>query len=103
MDELDAADDFLDDETTKIHDLPESDYPADADATVIAKEASAPFIAEQRLTPVVPTASPLENVVPDLFGPAVGESFGPAPGEFIDASLLDPGVPTVPPPADPEP
>jgi len=103
MDELDAADDFLDDETTKIHDLPESDYPADADATVIAKEASAPFVAEQRRTPVVPTASSLQNAVPDLFGPAVGESFGPAPGEFIDASLLDPGVPTVPPPANPVP
>jgi uncharacterized protein (TIGR02266 family) len=103
MDELDAADDFLDDETTKVHDLPESDYPADADATVIAKEASAPFVAEQRRTPVVPAASPLENAVPDLFGPAVGESFGPAPGEFIDASLLDPAVPTVPPPANPVP
>ena len=101
MDELDAADDFLDDETTKIHDLPESDYPADADATVIAKEAASPFIAEQRRTPVVPaaSASPSQNAVPDLFGPAVGESFGPAPGEFIDASLLDPAVPTVPPPA----
>ncbi|MBW2158442.1 MAG: PEGA domain-containing protein [Deltaproteobacteria bacterium] len=101
MDELDAADDFLDDETTKIHELPESDYPADADATVIAKEAAAPFIAQQRRTPLVPAASssPLENAVPDLFGPAVGESFGPAPGEFIDASLLDPEVLTVPPPA----
>jgi uncharacterized protein (TIGR02266 family) len=100
-DELDAADDFLDHETTKIHDLPESDYPADADATVIAKEAASPFIAEQRRTPVVPaaSASPSRNAVPDLFGPAVGESFGPAPGEFIDASLLDPAVPTVPPPA----
>jgi hypothetical protein len=101
MDELDAADDFLDNETTKVHDLPESDYPADADATVIAKEAASPFIAEQRRTPVVPAdlAPPMANAVPDLFGPAVGESFGPAPGEFIDASLLDPAVPTVPPPA----
>ena len=101
MDELDAEDDFLDDETTKIHELPESDYPADADATVIAKEAASPFIAQQRRTPVVPAASSsaLENAVPDLFGPAVGESFGPAPGEFIDASLLDPEVLTVPPPA----
>jgi hypothetical protein len=35
--------------------------------------------------------------VPDLFGPAAAQSFGPAPGEFIDASLLDPAVPTVPP------
>ena len=115
MDEFDETDDFLDDETTKIHDLPESDrpaasghavesdYPADADATVIAAEAASPFIAEQRRTPLVPAAtvpsSPLQDAVPDLFGPEVAESFGPAPGEFIDASLLDPGVQTVPPPA----
>ena len=102
MDELDAEDDFLDDETTKIHDLPESDFPADADATVIAKEAASPFIAEQRLTPVVPASAAmpeLRGAVPDLFGPGVGDSFGPAPGEFIDASLLDPAVQTVPPPA----
>ncbi len=103
MDELDAMDDFLDDETTKVHELPESGYPADADATVIAKEAALPFVAEQRLTPVVSAASasqsPPANAMPDLFGPGVGESFGPAPGEFIDASLLDPAVPTVPPPA----
>jgi uncharacterized protein (TIGR02266 family) len=100
MDALDAEDDFLDDETTKIHDLQESDYPADADATVIAKEAASPFDAEQRMTPVVPaaSASELQTAVPDLFGPGVGESFGPAPGEFIDASLLDPAVLTVPPP-----
>ncbi len=109
MPELD--DDFLDDETTKIHELGESnpptnsDYPHDADATVIAKEASAPFMAEQRMTPVVPaaSASSLQNALPDLFGPDVAESFGPAPGEFIDASLLDPAVPTVPPPAAPVP
>jgi len=98
---MDAEDDFLDDETTKIHDLEASDYPADAEATVIAKEAALPFAAEQRMTPVVPAASRsnLETAVPDLFGPGVGESFGPAPGEFIDASLLDPAVPTVPPSA----
>ncbi len=103
MDELDSDDDFLENETTKIHDLHDSDYPADADATVIAKDASSPFLAEQRLTPVVPAASapqsPLAHAVPDLFGPGVGDSFGPAPGEFIDASLLHPAVPTVPPPA----
>ncbi|UCH29221.1 MAG: PEGA domain-containing protein [Myxococcales bacterium] len=34
--------------------------------------------------------------MPDLFGP---DSFGPAPGELIDASLLDPAVVTVPPKA----
>jgi uncharacterized protein (TIGR02266 family) len=103
LDELDAQDDFLDDETTKIQELPESDYPADADATVIAKEAASPFIAQQRRTPVVPaspaSSSPSETAVPDLFGPGVVDSFGPAPGEFIDASLLDPAVPTVPPAA----
>jgi len=103
MDELDAEDDFLENETTKVQDLPESDFPADADATVIAKEAVSPFMTEQRRTPVVPatsaSSSPLESAVPDLFGPGVVDSFGPAPGEFIDASLLDPAVPTVPPPA----
>jgi len=45
----------------------------------------------------------LQAGVPDLFDPAIDESFGPAPGEFIDASLLDPGVQTVPPPAAPVP
>jgi hypothetical protein len=100
MEELDAAEDFLDDETTKIHDDIESDYPADVDATVIAKDASSAFLAEKRQTPVVPAASQPQGVVPDLFGP---DSFGPAPGEFIDASLLDPAVPTVPPPGAPVP
>jgi len=107
MDELDAEDDFLDEETTKVHELLESDYPADVDATVIAKDASSAFVAERRPTPVVPTGSTpspeLRSAVPDLFGPAVAESFGPAPGEFIDASLLDPAVATVPPPAEPMP
>jgi uncharacterized protein (TIGR02266 family) len=100
MEELDAAEDFLDDETTKIHDDIESDYPADVDATVIAKDASSAFLAEKRQTPVVPRASQPQGAVPDLFGP---DSFGPAPGEFIDASLLDPAVPTVPPPGAPVP
>jgi len=100
MEELDAAEDFLDNETTKIHDHFESDYPVDADATVVARDASSAFLAEKRQTPVVPavTAPPPTSVVPDLFGP---DSFGPAPGEFIDASLLDPAVPTVPPPGAP--
>lgn len=99
MDELDAEDDFLDDETTKVHELAESDFPADADATVVARDASSAFIAEKLPTPVVPAASssPLQDAVPDLFGPGTADSFGPAEGEFIDASLLDPGVPTVPP------
>jgi uncharacterized protein (TIGR02266 family) len=100
MDELDAEDDFLDEETTKIQDLATSEFP-DADATVISKDAVSPFAGERRRTPVVPTAaaSAFEEAVPDLFGPAAAQSFGPAPGEFIDASLLDPGVPTVPPPS----
>jgi hypothetical protein len=98
MDEYDD-DDFVDNETTKVQHLPTTDFPSsDADATVIASET--PFLDQRRQTPVVPSqserASPLENAVPDLFGP---DSFGPAPGEVIDASLLDPGVATVPPKA----
>jgi uncharacterized protein (TIGR02266 family) len=110
MDEFDAADDFLDDETTKIQELPEptvSEFPADADATVIAAEAASSFTGQQRRTPLVPAASasssPLTSAVPDLFGPGLADSFGPAPGEFIDASLLDPAVQTVPPPGAPVP
>jgi uncharacterized protein (TIGR02266 family) len=105
MDELDAGDDFLDEETTKVQELAElraSDFPADADATVIASEAASHFVGEQRRTPLVPAVSassaPLTSSVPDLFGPSIADSFGPAPGEFIDASLLDPAVQTVPPP-----
>jgi uncharacterized protein (TIGR02266 family) len=94
MDELDAEDDFLDNETTKVQELPTSEFP-DAAATVVASEL--PFVQEKRQTPVVPAAaSPLQDAVPDLFGP---DSFGPAPGELIDASLLDPAVVTVPPKA----
>jgi len=96
LDPLGELDDFLDEETTKIQDFPSSDYP-DADATVISREAAAPFVAERRPTPVVPAASSLRDAVPDLFGPEAADSFGPAPGEFIDASLLDPDVRTVPP------
>ena len=105
VEELDADDDFLDNETTKVQELSKSDYPADGDATVIASEVS-PFIVEKRQTPVVaassiapqpePPSEPRPSAVSDLFGP---DSFGPAPGEVIDASLLDPAVPTVPPPA----
>jgi hypothetical protein len=103
FDELDPEDDFLEEETTKVHDHFVSAFPADADATVVAAEAALPFTSEKRLTPVVASPnssrSPLESEVPDLFGPGIADSFGPAPGEFIDASLLDPGVVTVPPPA----
>jgi uncharacterized protein (TIGR02266 family) len=98
--DLDAEDDFLDEETTKVKELALSDYP-DADATAVAKDIS-PFLRERRPTPVVPStrsSSPLEDAVPDLFGSVDGDSnsFGPAPGEFIDPRLLDPAVPTVPP------
>jgi len=100
MEELDAEDDFLDEEPTKIQDLASSEYP-EAGATVVAKDAAAAFAVERRQTPVVPMAaassSALQDGLPDLFGPAAAQSFGPAPGEFIDASLLDPAVPTVPP------
>ena len=98
MEELDAEDDFLDDETTKVQELPTASQYPDAAATVIASEV--PFLDEKRQTPVVPAASQsssaLRDAVPDLFGP---DSFGPAPGELIDASLLDPAVATVPPKA----
>jgi uncharacterized protein (TIGR02266 family) len=103
-------DDFVDNETTTVQALPTSDFPEpEADATVVAAES--PFERERRQTPVVAAVpesvspleeeapgpvSPLEAAVPDLFGP---DSFGPAPGEVIDASLLDPAVPTVPPKA----
>ena len=95
MDELDD-DDFLDDETTKVQELPTASEFPDAAATVVAAES--PFAVEKRQTPVVPASesSRLEEAVPDLFGP---DSFGPAPGELIDASLLDPAVATVPPKA----
>jgi uncharacterized protein (TIGR02266 family) len=102
FDELDPEDDFLEEETTKVHDHFASAYPADADATVVAREVPSPFAVERRPTPVVASPassrSPLESEVPDLFGPGIADSFGPAPGEFIDASLLNPGVVTVPPP-----
>ena len=57
MDELDAEDDFLDNETTKVQELPTvSEYP-DAAATVVASES--PFAAERLRTPVVPAVKPL--------------------------------------------
>ena len=102
VEELDADEDFLDEETTRIHDYPERD------ATVVAGAGAVPFVPERRRTPVVPaeaSRSQLEADVPDLFGPDMAASFvpagglEPAPGESVDPSLLDPAVPTVPPPA----
>ncbi|MEM8607992.1 MAG: TIGR02266 family protein [Myxococcota bacterium] len=101
MEEFNAEDDFLDDEQTRIHDYP------DPDATVVGGSAAAFMPGPPRQTPVVeaPTPSRLETEIPDLFGPDIASSFSPsgglepAPGEILDSSLLDPAVPTVPPPA----
>ncbi|HSN84604.1 MAG TPA: TIGR02266 family protein [Polyangiales bacterium] len=99
LDPYGEEDDFLDEETTKVKELPVSDFP-DADATVVSKDVS-PFFRERQPTPVVPMASasssPLEDAVPDLFESTDIDSFGPAPGEHIDPRLLDPAVATVPP------
>jgi uncharacterized protein (TIGR02266 family) len=92
MEELDAEEDFLDNETTKIHDGYESDYPHAAQ-TVVSHDAASHFAAEKRPTPVVPTDK-RESRVSDLFGP---DSFGPAV-DSIDPRLLDPDTATVPPP-----
>lgn len=98
MDDFDDDDDFLDNETTKVQELPSASEFPDAAATVVASET--PFAMDPRVTPVVPAStaprSSLAQEVPDLFGP---DSFGPAAGELIDASLLDPAVVTVPPKA----
>ncbi len=114
INELNAEDDFLDDETTKIRDFaeydysetsdPASDYP-DADPTVVTAEAASAFAAEKRATPVVasPSSSPLNDAVPDLFASAAGDSLGPVSGEPIRARLLDPAAPGVPPPGAPVP
>ncbi len=93
FEELDPEDDFLENETTKIHEYPNESYRPEAAATVVAKDAAAAFSHERRATPVVPADvmanEPLEADVPDLFGPAVTDSFGPGPGEVIDASMFE--------------
>lgn len=101
VEEFDAAEDFRDDEQTRIHDYP------DPDATVVGGSAAAFMPGPPRQTPLVeaPKPSRLETEIPDLFGPDIASSFSPpdgvepAPGELLDSSLLDPAVPTVPPPA----
>ncbi len=100
LEEFDAEDDFLDEEKTRIHDYP------DADQTIVGGAGSVPFAPERRPTPLMPAVgapSPLEAEIPDLFSDAVepiqAGGLQPAPGEFLDSSLLDPAVPTVPPPA----
>jgi len=95
FDEIDPEDDFLEDETTKIHEYPTASYRPEAAATVIAKDASALLHSERQATPMVPAkASRRESVeggVQDLFGSADVDSFGPAPGEVIDAHFFDSG------------
>ena len=86
---MDAEEDFLDDETTKIHEGYESDYPHAA-RTVVSHDAASQFTAEKRPTPVVP-ASETDSRVSDLFGP---DSFGPAV-DAIDPQQLDSDQPAV--------
>ena len=83
MEELDAEDDFLDDETTRIHESYEPDYPHAA-KTVVSHDAASEFSTEKRATPVVSTRQ-TESRVSDLFGP---DSFGPAV-DSIDPKVLD--------------
>jgi uncharacterized protein (TIGR02266 family) len=94
LDDIDPDDDFLDDETTKIHDYPGESYPPDAAATVVAAASAMPMLNQKMATPVVPAdptgRNPLETEVPDLFGAGAADSFGPNPGEVIDAQLLEP-------------
>ncbi|MGB3053118.1 MAG: TIGR02266 family protein [Polyangiales bacterium] len=99
FDELDPEDDFLDDETTKIHEYPGESYRPEAAATVIAKDAAALLYSERQATPMVPAGKTrgesFESAVPDLFGSGDVDSFGPAPGEVIDADFFDSGNPPV--------
>ncbi|MBT8451702.1 MAG: TIGR02266 family protein [Deltaproteobacteria bacterium] len=93
FDEIDPEDDFLDDEATKVHEYPSESYRPEAVDTVIAKDASALLDAEKKPTPMVradePTDESLKGGVPDLFGTGDVDSFGPAPGEVIDADFFD--------------
>ncbi len=93
LDDVDLDDDFLESETTKVHDYPIESYRPEAAATVIAKDAMSPLLAERRATPVVPaddtTGRQFEDSVPDLFGPESVDSIGPAPGEVIDVKMFE--------------
>ncbi|MGB9340242.1 MAG: TIGR02266 family protein, partial [Polyangiales bacterium] len=93
LDDVDPDDDFLESETTKVHDYPAESYRPEAAATVIAKDAMSPLFAERRATPVVPagdtTGHSFEDSVPDLFGPESPDSVGPAPGEIIDVKMFE--------------
>ena len=91
FEEVDPEDDFLENETTKIHDYPAESYRPDAAATVIAKDAASALDYERRATPVVPADmtenNPLTSDVPDLFAPGAADSFGP--GEVIDTKMFE--------------
>ncbi len=93
FDEIDPDDDFLEDETTKIHEYPTESYRPEAAATVIAKDTAALLHSERLAVPNVPAGKTMgesiEGGVQDLFGSADVDSFGPAPGEVIDADFFD--------------
>jgi len=99
FDEIDPEDDFLEDETTKVHEYPLDSHRPEATATVIAKDASALLPSERhampKATPKVrsdaTTGESFEGSVQDLFGSGDVDSFGPAPGEVIDAHFFDSG------------
>jgi len=99
FDEFDPEDDFLEDETTKVHEYPLDSYRPEAAATVIAKDASALLDSERQAMPKATpkvrsdetTGESFEGGVQDLFGSGDVDSFGPAPGEVIDAQFFDSG------------
>ena len=93
FDEIDPEDDFFEDEATKVHEYPADSYRPEAAATVIAKDASALLDPEMQRTPKVradeTTGESFDRGVQDLFGSGEVGSFGPAPGEVIDADFFD--------------
>jgi uncharacterized protein (TIGR02266 family) len=93
VDEIDPEDDFLEDEATKVHEYTPESYRPEAAATVVAKDAAALLDAEKKPTPMVRADEPTDESpgggVQDLFGTGDVDSFGPAPGEVIDADFFD--------------
>jgi uncharacterized protein (TIGR02266 family) len=93
FDEIDPEDDFLEDEATKVHDYPAESYRPEAAATVITKDAAALLHSErqamQMVRPDKTAGQSFEGRVQDLFGSGDVDSFGPAPGEVIDADFFD--------------
>jgi len=93
FDEIDPEDGFLEDEATKVHEYPAESYRPEASATVIAKDATALLDPEMQRTPKVradeTTSESFDGGVQDLFGSGEVGSFGPAPGEVIDANFFD--------------